>query len=326
MTADVAVGAGKARGFSLVELMVAMLLGLLVLGGILAAYLRARDAHAAGESSARLQENARLALAILAQDLRMAGYWGLTHRADLVAINAASAFPGACGATWVTDLGHPVDGYDDAYGAPCAASGGGALAGTDTLVVRHASADRLTPQSATIAAADRTRVLIVTSRTGGELFVPANTGGSLPAGFATADVPGQPPLADTRPLRVHAYYVSRNSSLASGYPALRRKTLVAGPAIGEEELLPGVEDLQVRFGIDSDGDGEADAYANPGAVPPGATVVTARLWLRLRALEFDAADVPPATFDYAGRQVTAPDDHHRRLLVATTVRLRNAGP
>ena len=80
----------------------------------------------------------------------------------------------------------------------------------------------------------------------------------------------------------------------------------------------------VRFGVDSDGDGRVDAYANPGAVAASATVLEARVWLRLRALEFDAAPLPPVTFDYAGRHVIAPADHHRRLLVATTVHIRNA--
>jgi len=315
---------GAGRGFSLVELLVAMVVGLLVLGGVLAAYLRARDTQATGESVARLQENARLALAIIAQDLRMAGYWGLTNRADLLALNASSSFPSICGPGWTTDLAHPVTGRDDAYGAACAAAGGGAVAGTDLLVIRRASAERLTPQSATLPATQRTRVLLVTSRTGGELFIPAQTGNVLPPGYATSDVAGQPPLADTRALLVDAYYVSRNSSVANGYPALRRKTLIAGPAIGEEELVPGVEDLQVRFGVDSDGDGRVDAYANPGAVAASATVLEARIWLRLRALEFDAAPLPPVTFDYADRHVIAPADHHRRLLVATTVHIRNA--
>jgi len=317
---------GHGDGYTLVEMMVALLLGLFVIGGALTAYLAARGTDTSNEAQSRLQENARYALNVISQDLRMAGYWGLTNRADLLSVSAASSFPSACGSTWVTDVTHPVTGYNNAYGAGCAASGGGAVAGTDVLIVRRASAQRITPQAGTIAAAYRNLALVVTSRTGGELFVPAHVANALPAGYATTDPPGQPPLADTRQVAVDAYYVSRNSSVANGYPALRRKTLVSGPAIGEEEVLPGVEDLQFQLGVDVDGDGSSDLYANPGGVPPSGTVVSVRIWLRLRAQESEPNLLDTATYTYADRSFASPADRHRRLLVARTVQLRNAAP
>ena len=310
-------------GYGLVELLVAALVGLLVIGGMLTAYHKSRETYAAAETESRLQENARYALAILEADVRMAGYWGLTNRGDLLAISAAGGFPVACGAGWATDVAHAVAGYDGAYGAVCPASGGGARAGSDVLIVRRASAQRITPQAAAIAAAYRTQVLVVSSRTGGEVFVPSATANQLPAGYAASDTPGDPPLADTRPLVVDAYYVSRNSSIANGYPALRRKTLNAGPSIGEEEVLPGVEDLQVEFGVDTDGDSSADFFAHPAAAPPGGQPVCVRLWLRLRAQDADPTFIDSATYDYAGQSYT-PNDHYRRLMVVKTIHLRNA--
>lgn len=312
-------------GYGLVELLVAIVVGLLVIAGTLAAYDKSRETYAAAETESRLQESARYALAILEADVRMAGYWGLTNRADLLTINAGGGFPAACGASWATDVAHAVDGYDGAYRAACPASGGGARAGTDVLIVRRASAQRITPQAAAIAAAYRTQVLVVTSRTAGEVFVPSATANLLPAGFANDDPAGQPPLADTRPLVVDAYYVSRNSSVANGYPALRRKTLNAGPSIGEEEVLPGIEDLQVEIGVDIDGDSSADLFVHPAAVPAGGQPACVRLWLRLRAQDADPRFVNDATYDYAGQSFT-PSDHYRRLLVVKTIQLRNATP
>lgn len=313
----------RADGFSLVELLVAVTLGLLVIGAAVALYLRACDAQAVAESTARLQENARYALAVIEADVRMAGYWGLHDRADWLAVNAASAFPAACGAGWTTDAAHYVAGDNGAYALPCPASGGGARAGSDVLVVRRASAQRIAPQSGTVGVANRDRVLLVSSRAGGELFVPHDLGNHIPPGYATSDPAGEPPLADTRAMQVDAYYVSRNSSVARGYPALRRKTLNTGPAIGEEEVLPGVEDLQFQIGVDVDDDGDADAYVDPSAAPAGRPVSIV-LWLRLRALETEAGYRDSHDYAYADVTLPSPGDAHRRLLVTRTIYLRNS--
>jgi type IV pilus assembly protein PilW len=315
-----------ASGHSLTEVMVALVLGLLVIVGTVTVYVKARETYAATEAESRLQENARYALGIIAADVRMANFWGLHNRADLVTANTSSTFPATCGATWVTDIGHFVAGYNNGYAASCAPSGGGAAAGTDVLIIRRASSQRISPQSATVATASRDQVLIVSSRTAGEIFVPRQTANTLPAGYAVSDPAGQPPLADTRQLLVNAYYVSRNSSAATGYPALRRKTLVSGPAIGEEEVLPGIEDLQFQVGVDTTGDANADLYANPDALPANGTPVSVRIWLRLRAQERDASFADNAVYAYADQSFTAPGDHHRRLLVSQTIQLRNAPP
>jgi hypothetical protein len=298
---------------------------LVVIGGALAAYQKARETYDATEVASRLQENARYALGIVEADVRMANYWGLHNRPDLITLNAAGGFPVSCGASWVTDVAHYVAGYNNGYGATCAASGGGAHAGSDVLIVRRAGAQRLTPQSATIATAKRTQVLVVTSRTAGEIFVPSFTANALPAGYATTDLAGQPPMADTRQLVVNAYYVSRNSSVANGYPALRRKTLIAGPSIGEEEVLPGIEDLQAEIGVDTNGDASADLFVDPAAVPAGGTPVCVRVWLRLRAQEAEPTFDDRTTYAYADQSFT-PADHYRRLLVTRTIQLRNAPP
>jgi type IV pilus assembly protein PilW len=315
----------RVAGVSLVELMVALTIGLVLIGGAITAYLKARDTLAAAEAAARLQENARYALSLIEADVRMAGFWGLNSRPDLIRSNATSAFPAACGAAWTTDVMRYLTGYDDAYAAPCAALGGGAQPNADVLIVRRASAQRIAPQSALVGADNRDRVLIVTNRVAGEIFVPKDLANSIPPGFATSDPHGGPPLADTRELLVDAYYVSRNSSVANGYPALRRKHLVAGPSVADEELVPGVEDLQFRIGIDANGDGSADRFVDPGMVPAGSTPVAARIWLRLRAQERDPAYTGPQAFESAGHSVSLGDDHFRRLLIVKTLQLRNAG-
>ena len=227
-------------------------------------YLKAQDTYVTADTLGRLQENARHAMGLVEADVRMANFWGLHNQPDFIATNALSTFPANCGADWVTDVASFVTGENNAYSLPCAASGGGAQSNADVLIVRRASAQRISPQSASVAAVNRDRVLIVSNPLAGEIFVPQDIGDSIPAGYATADPANAPPLADTRELLVNAYYVSRNSSVATGYPALRRKRLSAGPSITDEELLPGVEDLQFEIGVDTDWGCERRCVREPG--------------------------------------------------------------
>lgn len=61
------------NGFTLVELMVALVLGLLVVGAASALFLSSRRTYGATASVNRMQENGRAAFEIMARDLRAAG-------------------------------------------------------------------------------------------------------------------------------------------------------------------------------------------------------------------------------------------------------------
>ena len=313
-----------------------MTTGLVLLGGALTAYLKARDAHATLETTARLQEIARYALGLIESDVRMGGYLGLTHRPELVTnldgpLTDATGAPvalGGCTEHWATGLANPVNGWDQSAGAwpldaHCRPSGRWKTS-TDGLIVRRASADRIAQTAAGLKAYHR-HVLVASSRTAAQVFV-GDADGSIPGDFAQADPADAPPLADTRRLLVHAYYVSTDSSAAAGFPSLRRKRLVSGPAVQDEEIIPGVEDLQVQYGVDADGDGSADRYVNADGVAAGTTVVSARVWLRVRAAERDAAWDDTTHYAYANQdeRVPAAERVFRRVVVSRTIQLRNS--
>jgi len=313
----------RPNGFSLVELIVTLVIELCFVGAAVTLLHKARDIYATTDKLARLQENARYAMGLIEADVRMANFWGLHNRADLIATSTASTFPSTCGASWVTDAANFLTGENNTYSAPCAASGGGALPNADMLIVRRASAQRISPQSASVAADNRDRVLVITNKLTGEIFVPKDIGDSIPAGYATSDPADAPPLADTREMLVNAYYVSRNSSVAKGHPALRRKRLSAGPSITDEELLPGVEDLQFEIGVDVNGDANVDSFVNPGAVPADGTPVSIRLWLRVRAQDRDNGYADTIAYAYADRSWPAARDGYRRVVIHKTLQLRN---
>jgi Tfp pilus assembly protein PilW len=315
-------------GLSLVELLVALANAAFAMAGARTVCIKARDLQIALDAQARLQETARYAMAIVEADLRMAGFWGLTSTAASVTTNAALTFPSKCGgASWITSASRFVDGANNAFlpVANCAPASGGARAGSDVLIVRRASAQRLAPQQPIVSAANRDRALVVSNHAAAQIFVPQDIGNAIPAGYATSDVAGEPPHADTRLLSVNAYYVSVDSGAASGYPALRRKTLVAGPDVSDEEIVAGVEDLQVQIGVDTNDDANVDLFVNPGGVPEGTIPVCVRVWLRVRAQERDNAYRDDHAVTYGDRTVPATGDAFRRLLVTKTIQLRNAG-
>jgi len=328
--------AGRAaRGSGLIEILVAVTLALLLIGAAVSAFVKGRTTHAAAETIAQLQETARYALAVIESDLRMSGHLGLHgHPGQVANLDAELTDPAGndvafagCAPHWTTDLDTPVTGWDQADGryglaADCPASGAW-RASTDGLVVRRASSDRI-PQSAAGLRAYARHVLIVTAHASGQVFV-GDADGTVPPGYAGSDPAGATPLADTRRLLVHAYYVATGSSEGAGFPSLRRKRLVAGPAVQDEEITPGIEDLQVQFGVDADDDDDADRWLDAGEIADGTPVVAVRIWLRVRARERDVAWNDATRHRYANQDelLPVPERPYRRVLVTKTVHLRN---
>jgi hypothetical protein len=130
--------------------------------------------------------------------------------------------------------------------------------------------------------------------------------------------------SELRSLLVHAYYISVDSSVGAAVPALRRKALIGGPGVGDEEIGTGVEDLQFRIGADVDGDGSLDSFFDPGALPADATPLCIRLWLRVRGVERSGATAAAAGASYADRNWPPVDDGYDRMLVTKTIQIRNS--
>ena len=140
------------------------------------------------------------------------------------------------------------------------------------------------------------------------------------------------------------YYVSQRSSLdtpGNPVPSLRMKTLSgssSGPRIVDQEVVPGVEDLQVQFGVDTDRDGapgrgSVNRYVNPGnplldpddpAFLPEARVLAVRVWVRVRAEWPEQGFTDIREYVYADQDRPAPNDAYRRTVVTRTIQLRNA--
>lgn len=318
----------RQQGLSLVELMVALVIGLFLLAGALSVFAKTRDLYRTNEQAARLQESARYAMSTIESDLRMASYWGLLNNpVDIrnrpltlgtvpAGIDAGlDAAIDECGPSWALDVTRYLEAEDADYPLACAEASG-AVADSDLLTVRHASTGTI---PAAGLGATNGQVKLATSRTLGELFVDT----VVPPDFL-------PPTSEVRPLIVHSYYVDEGSDLRPGTPSLRRKRLdFAGgaPDAVDEEVIAGVEDLQIQMGWDVNGDQNADFYTDPTApgvgVAANAVPVAMRVWIMVRSETPEVGFTDDRTYDYANRAGYAPADNFRRLLVSKTIMLRN---
>ena len=66
----------KNKGFSLIEVMIAMLIGILLMTGAVGLFISNKRIYKEHDAAGRLQENARFAINMLVKDIRMAGFVG----------------------------------------------------------------------------------------------------------------------------------------------------------------------------------------------------------------------------------------------------------
>ena len=323
----------RQSGMGLIELMVSLLIGSILMVGAITIFIKSKDTYRLNETMGRIQENARLALSMLGPDLRLTSFWGRGSDAGVIvgsaraneAVPAGMAIAGSCRPNWAIDVAFPIEGSNNNFPyAGCVPFGNGAQPGSDVLVTRHASS---IPQTFATAG----RVQVFSTRTAGRLFAD---------GVPPIGLPGTSRIAD---MIAHAYYVSQDSGPGPapfgsgvGLPSLRRKALVPGMLVQDEEVSPGIEDFQVQFGVDttpvgSPLRGSVNRWVNPGnpiidplsaGFDPNAKIVAAKVWILVRADRPEPGFTNITNYAYADKNVTF-NDNFRRLLVSETYQLRN---
>lgn len=329
---------GHQRGVSLIELLVAMIIGLFIVGGAFAVYLGSRDSFRVNESVARIQEEARFGLMILSDDLALAGFLGRNNMPFVTSGRKGDAAtlptlgnPGHsrrdCVDYWYIDIVVPVTGANNTnpYHDMCL-DNSEHVDGTDVLVVRHAAAhaDYGWEAGATVPLQD--------NRQKGTLYIRSDlTRNALYRQGVDTDPSGFIAPYTDREWLTHLYYIeppaTNDEGNPAGPPTLRRLRLQRRnelPALRAEEVLSNVEDFQVQFGQDDDLDGRIDRWINPGDVAESQLrAVAVRFWLLIRAENEDPSLSQDVTYKYADVERTVTDGY-RRQLVEQTVELRNA--
>ncbi|MGZ8239917.1 MAG: PilW family protein [Methylobacter sp.] len=244
-------GAGRSqKGLTLIELMIAMLLGIFLIGGVLQIFLSSKQTYRMQENLSRLQENGRFTLDFLARDIRMTGYWGCLQKAagDIVGSdnNAVNG-----------------DNIDN---------------GTDTITLKGAFA--ATPPNVTCSSSVNTSAAYYTD------------------------------LSSTVAYRVNSGVLQKITNNQTN------------------DLIEGVENMQILYGADTDGDYTANYYVPEGTVGLNREqVVSLRFSLLVRSID-DNLTNQPLQYNYplpTSTATTATDRRIRRVFTST-IAVRNRLP
>lgn len=348
----------RAAGLTLIELMVAMVIGLVIMAGILYIFLGSKQTFRQGDAMARLQENGRLGLEAIASDLRMTSYSGCASVNSLQPTSLVNDDSGGTAITLSDDT--VVDGRVYSDGDDLVSDG---VAGSDIFAVKHISErimrmaaamtsrsdpivltkTDLTPkfkagQIASIATCQTMDIFRVTGvNESSSTITLAHAQGTGSEGNKSAELSFAlkfQQVVRAGELVEQTYYVKNTGRTnAAGNPirALFRVATVNGIANGsvtstEEELAEGIEDMRVTYGLDTDGDGDVDEYRATSAMSTATRddwkmVLSARIELLVASTEDGTVDsAQPYTFNGS---TTTPGDRKLRTSIGTTVSLRN---
>lgn len=316
----------RQSGFSLIELMIAMLLGLLIMTGLVNLFLQNKRSFNQNESIARLQEDARFALDTLVTDLSMAGMLADLLTPQGMGFDPTLALGVDCGPggfpNWAFSMINlagdyaPIESVDNATDGSAGAAhsclaAGDVKPGTDILTIKRV-AGRAEPVP------EAGRVYLRTNGTAGLLF--------------TEPVSGAPPVNVPIPFQDWEYlpviYYVQNYAFApgDGIPTLCRKILspVGGASSMTTDCLArGVEDLQIEFGIDTDADGSANVYLAAPLASQISQVVSAKIFILVRSEDADISYLNDKVYTLSNAAPFTPNDNFYRRAFSTTVGIRN---
>jgi type IV pilus assembly protein PilW len=319
----------RQMGLSLIELMVAMLISLILLGGVLQVFLSSKDIYRTNTAVARVQEAGRFATEFMAFDVRQAGYKGECLSQPFSHLDLASQNIDIKNAYSTTPAIQGWDNKKPVFFSNTETT----LADTDSFIVKYAgeglefeangtnntNAQSLTVDASTSAYAGQ--IILLANSTGCDLF--QNTNNQNANSFQKAGgnaVPGNNNQnwsqsynghMTAHVLRSHTYFIRENNGRL---PSLWRQALSPNKSV--EELVEGIIEMQVLYGLDFDGDRLADQYVKAGTNNLNETgagnwdkVVSARISLIAISPETNVLDEPQTFFFPAIAGISRDDDY-----------------
>jgi type IV pilus assembly protein PilW len=340
--------------------MVALAIGLIILAASSALLVNSKKNYVTQDSLARLQENARFAMQFLIHDIRMAGYYGCAD--DIKSVNSTLNSPTA----FAFNFNDPIEGSESGGNmlpsntsftitpTPVTDSDAIAIRGLDTgnpinvvYPMNQDSSSLKVTQGSGIGPGD---VIMVTDCSSADLLqVTDNTGSTtnfdnlVHNSGTTGIVPGNSTQKLSKSYTngtifrfiTYVYYIAVNNN---GVRALYRQGIVnsSGTAsLVSQELVEGIDSLQLLYGIDTNGDRIPDSFvkANDPALTNWANVVAVRIGILASTLTNDSTpgnngkqsgtDIDTKVYSVNNTNIGPMNDRRQRRVFMSTVIPRN---
>lgn len=268
------------RGFTLIELMVAMVLGLVIIGGATGVILANRESYRTNEALSQVQESARTAFELLARDVREAGISGCDSTGRMA--NVLDTDDGI--AWWQTWFG--VAGYEGGQtnpAVPTSTNIAERVAGTDSIILQGIQGTGLTIETHTATSAnlkinatttdfvandvlivcdfDHAAMVQVTNYNESNVTVVHNTGEGVATPGNCSKGLGYPTDCSSETgnayvfgrnsqvarLAAASWYIGNNGRASEGGRSLYRRRMGAGGAVQIEEVVAGVTNMELSY-------------------------------------------------------------------------------
>lgn len=319
----------KQTGLTLVEIMVAMTISLILLAGVGQIYLSSKQTYRVHDGVSRVQENGRFAMEFLANDLRMADFWGCASDVSDISNDVVGGGGIDIGIGGIS--GTDNDGYNNSDTLILQGAYGSGIIVTPPFMNTNAAALQISTQNGL----QQGDIVMVSDCQSGDVLqisntnpntsgtIAHNTGNAVSPGNITGNL-SKVYAGDAQIYKVRKVTYSLGAGGNNGEPALFRNN-----GITNMELVDGVENLQIEYGEDTDapgsaGYGTANYYVPLPQVTDMERVVSIRVSLLMRTYADNLA--PEAqTYTYNGASTT-PNDRRIRQVYTTTVAIRNRTP
>ncbi len=325
------------RGFTLLEWLISSTIGLFLLSGAFSVYVMSRNNNHQLQIYNELQENGRLAMNLLLQDLRQTGFFGdMTGQPLRLDGNVKSRLK-------LTEAHDCRDERGELGGSLPASGDNGILR---PFLARHVDSRgvlnaelgclkkvRLQPESDVLSLKREVGFPVgklEISRNSQRIYLAANVRQAL--FFAGNDKAATDDLstlssAQIREFQHHVYYIQQLDNI----PELRLIQLTDQMnAAYSLPLVQGVERLRVLVAVDESvpADGLADKYLPPEKITPAIwntfAITGIQLFLLIRALEPSPGFLNQQTYQLGDQKLAPFNDGYQRLVLQSSVQFRNA--
>lgn len=336
--------ASRQQGATIIELMIGIAIGLIIVAGMALLFSNTSISRSELEKSSRMIENGRYAIELLEDDIKHAGFYDLLGIPAGYALNRVDACTtsGNFGFVSGTSVATPLFGYDDSWAANCTTPNGSTernyRTGTDVLVIRRVASGAPVPPAASSASSLYLQVSACSKDS--TTVAPIVLANGQSSSFTLRDKD----CATKRPVRQfisRLYFVADCNDCTGAtdqVPTLKMLEL-QGSSLVAVPLVEGVEDMQLEYRLDTNGDGIADVFNvkassigdNCAASPAGycwANVMAVDIYLLARNTELTVGHLDDRTYTLGSqtsdvKSISGDDRKFKRHAYTVTVQATN---